>query len=344
MTETYFERLSKAPLDLQLQSLINGGWIARAIGVAAELGIADLLADGPRSSAELARATDAHPRALYRLLRALASVAIFTEVEPATFGLTPMAELLRSDAPKSLRGWARLTDGDVQWATWSQLDYSIRTGQPAFQRVHGMETWEYRARHPSANEIMNAAMTSGSAQLADIIAPAFNFPEVHTLVDVGGGQGIVLAAILRAHPALHGILFDQPHVVDGVGNAFEKAGVADRCRVIGGNFFESVPRGADGYLLKHVIHDWDDEHAIAILANCRRAMQAHAALLLIEEVIPSGDAPSHAKLADLNMLIGPGGQERTEAEYRALYAAAGFSLERVIETGSRLSIIEGTPR
>ena len=343
MANTYFEQLSQESPGVQLQHLIAGGWVAQAIAVAADLGIADLLADGPKSSAELAEATDSHPRALYRLLRTLAGVGVFTEVEPETFGLTPMAETLRSDVPASLRAWARQTCGDVQWRTWGQLGHSVRTGGTAFKHVHGMENWQYRAQHPEANAMFNAAMTSFSSQVTGAVVAAYDFSRFGTLVDVGGGLGQLLATILAATPSLRGLLFDQPHVVANAGRILADAGVADRCEIVGGSFFESVPGGADAYILSRVIHDWDDERSVAILKTCRRAMGDGGTLLLVEEVIPPGDTPSFGKLMDLNMLVSPGGEERTEAEYRALYEAAGFTLTQVIPTRSRMHVVEGSP-
>ncbi len=343
MAQSYFERLSQAPPAAQLNHLISGGWIAQAISVAAELGIADLLAAGPRLSDDLAQATGSHPRALYRLLRTLASVGIFSEVEPGLFGLTPMAELLRSDVPTSLRGRARFTCGDVQWRTWGQLGYSVRTGRPAFEHVHGMDAWEYRVQHPDVNAAFNAAMTSISSQVAGAVVATYDFSGFAKVVDVGGGHGTMLTAILGANPAAQGIVFDQPHVVEGAKEAVVAAGLQDRCEVVAGDMFEGVPTGGDLYVLSYIIHDWDDERSVAILKNCRRAMGAVGTLLLLEAVIPPGNEPSFGKLIDLNMLVSPGGQERTEAEYRALCRVAGFTLTRVIPTSSPRSVIEAKP-
>jgi hypothetical protein len=343
MTTTYFERLSQLPTNQQLTHLISGGWIAQAIGVAAELGIADLLADGPRSSDDLAQATGSHPRALYRLLRALASMGVFTEVEPKQFGLTPMAELLRTDAPTSLRGRARFTAGDAHWRVWGQLGYSVQANLPAYPHVHGMSNWEYRAQHPEANALFNASAKGNAAQVAGAVARAYDFTAFSTVIDVGGGLGTMLIAILQAHPGSRGVLFDQLHVTSGAEQAVRTAGLSERCDVVDGDMFAQVPDGGDAYVLSRVIHDWDDERSIAILTQCRRVIEPHARLLLIEEVILPGDTPSYGKLTDLNMLVAAGGQERTEAEYRELYEAAGFRLARIIPTGSPMSIIEGEP-
>ena len=343
MANTYLEQLSQAPPGVQVQQLISGYLLSQAIGVAADLGIADLLADGPKSSGELAEATGSHPRALYRLLRALAGVGIFTEVAPQTFGLTPMGETLRSDAPASLRARALHSCGDVQWRTWGQLGHSVRTGETAFKHVHGMENWQYQAQHPEANAMFNAFMTGASAQVAGAVVAAYDFSRFGTLVDVGGGLGQLLTTILAATTSLRGVLFDQPHVVADARSIPAGAGVADRCEIVGGSFFDSVPSGGDAYLLRSIIHDWDDDRSIAILSNCRRAMGPHGTLLLVEVVIPPGDTPSMGKLLDLEMLAVPGGQERTEEEYRALFEAAGFTLTQVVPTRAGASVIEGVP-
>jgi len=327
----------------RLSQFLSGFRISQAIGVAAELGIADLLSDGPRSSGELAQATGSHPRALFRLLRALASVGIFTEVEPERFGLTPMAEALQADAPGSQRDTARYTASDTNWPAWGQLGYSIRTGETAFKHVHGLDVWDYRKQHPTANAIFNAVMTSGSALQADAITAAYDFSGFGTLMDVAGGHGLLLTTILSANPTLRGILAEQPHVVASAGPIMEQSEVADRCTVVAVDFFASVPSGADAYILKWIIHDWDDDRALAILTNCREAMGPNGTLLLAEAVIPPGDTPSPGKFMDLQMMVIPGGQERTEAEYRALFEAAGFRLTRIVPTRSPLSVIEGKP-
>ena len=342
MTQRYFEWLNQASPGVQLQFLMSGHWIAQAIGVAADLGIADLLSEGPKTSGELAIATGSNHRALYRLMRALASVGVFTEVEPERFALTPIAEALRADAAASQRDRVLQMCGDVSWRTWGQLGYSVRTGQPAFKRVHGMDAWEYRARNPELDARFNAAMTSLAGQVANAVVSAYDFSGFRTLVDIGGSHGVLLVAILRANPKLRGVLFDLPHVVEGARELLRAASLLERCDIVSGDMFKEVPT-ADAYILSRVIHDWDDERAVVTLVNCCRVMGRYGKLLLAEEVLPPGDVPSYGKLSDLNMLVSPGGQERTEAEYRALYAAAGFELTRVIPTRSRISLIEGEP-
>jgi hypothetical protein len=343
MPQTYFEWLSQASPSVQLQQLISGHWIAQAIGVAADLGIADLLADGPRSSDDLAKTAGCHSSALYRLLRALASVGVFTEVEPKQFALTPMGEVLRADASASVRNRAIQTCSDVPWRNWGQLGYSVRTGQPAFEHIFGMNQWEYRAANPEENARFNASETSVVTQVANAVASAYDYSGFGRLVDVGGSHGALLIAILKNNPELRGVLFDQPHVVEGAREPLKTASLLERCEIVGGDMFGAVPAGGDAYLLSRIMHGWNDDRAVVILANCRRVMGPQSKLLVAEKVIPPGDVPSYGKLTDLNMLVSAGGQERTEAEYRALYAGAGFTLTRVIPTRSRISVIEGMP-
>jgi hypothetical protein len=330
-----------SPRDSLLQ-MTNAFQVSQAIYVAATLGIADLLKEGPKSVDELARTTATHAATLYRLLRALASVGIFTEHD-SRFGLTPLAEYLRTDTPGSLRNFVMLIGQESLWRSWGHLLHSIRTGESAFPKVHGMTPWEYWADHPEEGAVFKAAMTSHSSGVVDAVVRSYDFSEIETLLDVGGGEGVLLAAILAANPSLRGILFDQPHVVGNVGALLERAGVADRCEVVGGSFFEAVPTGADAYLLKSVIHDWDDETAIEILRACRAAMGDSGKLLVVERVIRPGNDPDPAKFSDLNMLVVPGGQERTADDFELAYAEAGFKLSNIIRTGSPYSIIEGTP-
>ena len=279
MTQTYFEWLSQASPSVQLQQMISGHWIAQAIGVAAELGIADLLADGSRSSDDLAKAAGCDSGALYRLLRALASLGIFTEIESKRFGLTSMAEVLRADASASQRSRAIQTCSDVQWRTWGQLGYSVRSGRTAFEHIFGMNQWEYRERNPEVNARFNASETSLVTQVANAVASAYDFSGISRLVDVGGSHGALLIAILSVNPELRAVLFDLPHVVEGAREPLVSAGLLERCEIVGGDMFEAVPSGGDAYLLSRIIHGWDGDHAVDILANCRRVMGPHGKLL-----------------------------------------------------------------
>jgi hypothetical protein len=330
------------PLQFVLTDLLTGAWKAQAIYVAAYLGLADLLAAGPRTSAELAEETGTHVPSVYRLLRALASIGIFREEEPGRFGLTPLGDRLRSDRPDSQRSLAIMM-GEEHYRCWGDLLQSIRTGQTAFERLYGRPCFDYLASHPRSAQLFDEAMVGVHGVETQAMIDAYDFSPFHTLVDVGGGNGSLLTAVLQRHPRLRGVLYEQPHVIERALPGLRAAGVAERCQAVGGNFFESVPPGGDAYLMRHIIHAWNDDQALTILRNCRQAMGPQARLLLVESVIPSGNDPFFAKFLDLNMLLIPGGQERTEAEYRALYEKAGFRLTRVTGTTTEVSVIEGAP-
>jgi hypothetical protein len=326
---------------MALLHLVTGGWVSQALYVAAKFGIADLLHEGPKSCAMLAEATQTHAGALYRVLRALASVGVFAEDEEGRFRLTPLAESLQTDTPGSLRAFAVMLGEQEHWRAWEGVLHSVRTGQPAFDHVFGMPLFQYFATHPEAARIFDDAMTSRSGQENAAIGAAYDFTAAHTVVDVGGGQGTLLASILHVHSNAHGVLFDLPHVIASARKRIERAGQAARWEFVSGDFFAAVPAGGDLYVLKKVIHDWDDERAQLLLTNCRKAMSGIGRLLLIEPVIPSGNDPSFNKLLDLLMLVwNAGGRERTEGEHQALLTLAGFKLSRVIPTKSGVSIIE----
>jgi O-methyltransferase len=316
-------------------------WGSHAVSVAATLGIADLLRDGPKSCAELAQATRTHASSLYRVMRALACIGVFAESDDGRFSLNPAAECLQAKAPGSIRDAAIMLGQEWHWRAWGDVLHSVRTGQCAFEHVFGMELFEYFEQHPAAAAIFNDAMTSLTSQQQDAVVSSYNFSGISKIVDVGGGHGTLLASILKAHPGMSGILFDLPSVVAGARQRIQTDGLIGRCEVVGGDFFQSVPEGGDGYLLKQILHDWDDDHAVAILKNCRPGIGQTGKLLVVEMVIPPGNAPSMAKLLDLLMLVWThGGRERTEAEYRALFAAAGFALARNVPTPSPLSVLE----
>jgi hypothetical protein len=324
--------------------MVTGCWISQALYVAAKLGIADLLQEGPQSCTRLAETTQTHAETLYRVLRALASVGVFVEDEEGRFSLTPLAEPLRTEAPGSLRAFAIMLGEPEHWRAWEGVLHSVRTGQPAFDHVFGIPLFQYFPAHPEAARVFDDAMTSRSAQENTAIIAAYDFTAAHTVVDVGGGQGSLLAAILDVHPNSCGVLFDLPHVLAPVRTRIERAGQAARWVFVAGDFFAAVPTGGDLYLLKKVIHDWDDERAQQILMNCHTAMSGTGRLLLIEPVIPPGNAPSFNKLLDLLMLVwNAGGRERTEHEHQGLLASAGFRLSRVISTRAGVSIIEAVP-
>ena len=322
-----------------LLQMITGFWTSQAIYAAAKLGIADLLKDEPKPCEDLAQATGVRPKALYRLLRALASVGVFHEEEDGRFGLTPLASYLQTGVPGSLRAFTLLQE--YQYRPWGEVLHSLQTEETAFKMVFGQELFPYLTEHPAAAAVFNEAMTNMTMQVAAAVVAAYDFTQFGTLVDVGGGSGSLLMTILRANPALRGILFDVPHVVEEAQKKIAGAGLAERCRVEAGDFFQAVPPAGDAYLLKWIIHDWDDAQSVTILRNCHRAMAKNGKLLLVEAVIPRGNASSFPKFMDLTMLVVVGGHERTEAEYRALFEAAGFELTQIIPTSSEMSVIEG---
>ena len=332
------------PPQAALLNMIVGFMSSQAIYVAAKLGIADLLKEGDRSVEELARETGTHERSLYRVMRALSSVGIFTEVDARRFALTPLAEPLRRDVPGSLRAMACFMSADWHISPWGDIMHSVETGETSFKHIFGQEYFPYIGKHPEAARVFDDAMTSLSAVAAPAIATAYDFSVFNKIVDVAGGHGLLLSTILRAYPNLQGMLFDVPFVVEAARPLLAAQGVAERCELAAGDFFESVPMGGDAYLMKHIIHDWDDERALKILGNCQRAMKKDGKLLLVELVLPEGDAPSFGKFIDLEMLLFTGGCERTGEGYRDLLAEAGFELTRIVPTESPYSIIEGRRR
>ncbi|MBA2446882.1 MAG: methyltransferase, partial [Chloroflexi bacterium] len=327
-----------------LRQLITGFRASDLIAAAAELGLADLLADGPRSSAELAERAGADPDALHRVLRALAQLGVFAMLDDGRFALTPLGEPLRSDVPGSLRPLARFWGIDSQRRPWLSLPHTIRTGQTAFDHIYGVSWIEYLAAHPDVAAIFNAGMTGLTAAVTDAVVAAYDFSPFGTIVDVGGGNGTLMAAILAAHPGPRGIVFDLPHARDGALERLSAAGPAARCEFVGGDFFESVPTGADAYLLKWIIHDWDDQRSVAILRACRRAMAPGSKLLIVERLLPPGNEPApDVVLGDILMLVHTGGRERTAAEYRALLEAADLRLARTVATSTPFSVLEAVP-
>ncbi len=327
----------------ELKRLINGYQVSQAISVAATLGVADLLAEGPRASDDLARDAGADADALYRLLRALAAVGLLREADGRRFVLTALGEPLRSDVPGSLAGWAAFVGRPGFWQSWGALLHSVRTGENAFRHVHGTDVWGWRAERPEESAVFDRAMASLTGGADQALIEAYDFGRFGTVVDVGGGNGALIASLLGAFPAMQGILFDQPHVTAAAPDVLTAAGVADRCRVVGGSFFDGVPEGGDAYVLKSIVHDWEDAEAVAIVRACRRAAGDGAALLLIERDLgPPNEAPA-AKLSDLNMLVNPGGRERSVEEYAALFDAAGFAFVGATPTASGLSVLEAVP-
>ncbi|MCH8291615.1 methyltransferase [Candidatus Poribacteria bacterium] len=326
-----------------LQNLIAGHRSTALIYVAAKLGIADLLAEGSRSSEELTRSVGAHAPSLHRILRGLVVLGILSEEEGGRFSLTDLGILLQADIPDSQHGFAILSGEEFTHA-YGGLLHTTMAGETAFDHVFGMSPWEHREQHPELQKHFNQRMTKGSDRVAAAILAAYDFSPFHTIADVGGNQGTLLAAILKAYPAATGILFDQPHIADAARALLEADGVASRCQTHGGSFFESMPDGADLHILKSIIHDWDDEKSLAILRNCHRALQRAGTLLLVEVILPDlAEQDPLTILSDLLMLAVTGGRERTETEFDALFTASGFKLTRVVSTQSRVSLIEGVP-
>jgi hypothetical protein len=323
-----------------MTGIITGAvWVTKSIHVAAELGIADLVAGGPKTATELAALTNTHADSLYRVLRALASVGVFAEDGEGRFALTPLAETLRSDVPASMRPMALLWGEPRHWFYWGSFLDTVRTGTDAWQLTTGGTLFEYFAKTPDIAAMFDGAMTSFSVMEAEPVAHAYDFTGARTIVDVGGGHGYLLRTILDANPALRGMIFDLPHVADRARLTIEESGHADRIEVVPGNFFESVPSGGDVYILKNIVHDFDDDRAAVILRNIRAAVGPAGKLLIVQEAIPAGNGPSAGKLLDMQMLL-IGGRERTEEEFHALLARTGFRLARVIPTASPLHIIE----
>jgi hypothetical protein len=317
--------------------------ISQLLYVAARLGIADFLKDGPKSSEELAALVGAHPHALYRVLRALASNGIFAETEERHFALTSLAEPLQTGVPGSVRGLAMMQNQKPRCRTWGGLLYSVQTGQSAFEHIYGMSNWEYYARDPDVFEQFNEGMAELTRQAAPAIVAAYDFAGRGRIVDVGAGRGHLMAAILKQDPQLRGIIVELPALIEGARQVLEAPGVAARCEIVAGDYFTSVPRGGNVYLLKSIIHGMTEENALRVLQNCRRSMADGGRLLVIQVIVPPGNAPARIKMNDILHLVEGGGQERTEAEYRALLDAAGFNLVTIYPTAASFSILEGMP-
>jgi hypothetical protein len=322
--------------------MIWGLHVSRAVYAAAELGVADLLADGPVSCAELAEDTGADEGSLYRVLRLLGALGVFTEVSPGSFGLTILGSRLRSDSPASMRSWARIHGSFGGCLPHEHFLHTVMTGEPGFVTANGMSLFEYLTRHPSDAVVFNAAMAERTAAFAPSVAAGYDFSGTRTVVDVGGGRGILLAAILRAHAHLQGTLLELPAVAATAEPVLAAAGVMDRCEVIGGDFFQGVPAGADCYVLANVLHDWDDAAAVRILAACRAAASRGGRLLIAERLIPIDPAEAvPVLLSDINMLVLSGGRERTNGEYRELLRAAGLQPGIIRPVTFPYGIIEG---
>jgi C-methyltransferase len=341
-TRHHLYRLNQrlAPAPAAMMEMIIATWTSQAITVAAQLGVADALADGPLAIEELAGRVGADPDALNRLLRALISRGVFRRRRDGRYELNSLADTLRSDAPVSMSWAARFYGSQEQRERWTLLVDAVRTGTAVVPALRGKESFDYFADQPELADLFNRTMTSIS-QLTDAsVVAGYDFSAYPTIVDVGGGQGPLLAAILTAAPASRGVLYDLPHVVAGAPSMLRKHNVADRVCIAEGTFFDRVPRGGDAYVLKNIMHDWPDQKAVQILRNVRAAAGPGATVLLIELVIPDHDRDFPGKWADLEMLLNLAARERTAAEYRELLRQAGLRMTRVVRTASPLSVVE----
>lgn len=328
------------PYDSLFQMIV-GKWISQAIGTVVEIGVPDQFAKGARQCSDIAREAGVSEDGLYRLLRALASVGLFAESGNRKFRLTGMGRLLRNDHPESLAGYARFTAHDVTWRPWGKLAYSVETGMPAFDQVFNEPIFEHFAKNPGVSAVFDDAMTSISYTEARATSDAYDFKGIKTLMDVAGGHGLLLATILLRRKMMRGVLFDLPHVAAGAAATFTRAAISGRVRIETGDFFKELPSGADAIMLKHILHDWDDESATRILQACHRALGQEGKVLIVDPVVPPRNTPHYGKLLDLEMLVlTPRGRERTKREFEKLLRGAGFRLSRVIPTSTPLSIVE----
>ena len=328
----------------QLIQMAIAYWKSRAVYAAAQLGLADHLADGPMQAGGLAVLTGTHERSLYRLLRVLASLGIVTDTGSRGFALTTLGQALRCGAPGSARATVLALSGEWWWRGWDHVLYSIGTGKTGMEKAHGTTVFGYLASQPQEATYFNEAMIGFHGAEAAAVAAAYDFSGCETVVDVGGGTGHLLAAVLERQPRARGVLAELPHVLREAPALIESHGLTSRVSLDAIDFFTSVPGGGDVYLLSHVIHDWNEEQCVAILRNCRQAMRPGSRLLIVEMVLPAGDTPHPGKLLDLAMLVMPGGQERTEDEYATLLNQGGFRLTRVVPTESAVSIVEAVPK
>jgi len=328
------------PPHVVLIQMCGGAWVASAIHAAAKHALADHLADGPRTADDVAEVTGLHAPTLYRFLRSLAGLGLFTQDDAGRFGLTPLGAALRSGAPGEARSTALAFLGPAFSRSWEHLTHTLETGQPAFDKAWGTGVFDYMARDQELASLFSQAMVGFHGAEPPTVAEAYDFSGVRTVVDVGGATGNMLAAILSRHPGVRGVLFDQAHVVADASALLEGRGVADRVTIQAGSFFEGVPSGGDVYILSHIIHDWTEEQCLTILQHCRDAMNPGGRILIVETVLPEGDTPHQGKLQDLVMMAIPGGQERTEAEYATLLGKAGLRLQQVVPTTSVVSVVE----
>jgi O-methyltransferase domain/Dimerisation domain len=330
------------PAD-HIMQLSTGYMASMSIHIVAKLGIADLLKDGPRAVNELAAATATNEDRLYRVLRALASLGVFAEVGPRKFALTPAANVLRSDVQESIRALALWMSDPLHFRVYAEMMHPVRTGQTAFGHLMGKPIFDYLPTDPAESDVFNDAMTCFSGMTLPAVLEAYDFSGISTLMDVAGGHGALLRAILNKYPAMRGIVIDLDHVIRGARQLPENAAIAHRCEFVQADFFAAVPAHADAIIMKHIIHDWDDPEATTILRNCHKALAGKpgAKVLVVEPVISSGNSPELGKFIDLEMMVFPGGRERTEEEFRKLFASAGLRLTRIVPTASPVCVVEG---
>ncbi len=312
-----------------------------ALRCAADLGVADHLADGPRSVEALARLTGSQPGALRRLLRCLVGPGVFAEVQPGCFALTPKGDLLRSTHALSLRQAFPLLRPDLR--AWAQVTQALASGRPAFPRVHGQSYYDYLRSHPETSVRVDRAVQSSNRLVVRMFDRLYDWSRVRVLVDVGGGNGSFLAGLLQRHPGLRGLLFDQVHVVSGAPSVLEAAGVETRCQVRAGSFFDGLPAEGDTYLLKTILHDWDDTRALAILRGVRAVVPADGRLLVLEALLEPGNDYDIGKLLDLNSFVLAGGVDRNQQQFEVLFEQAGFRMQRVLRTTNALALLEAVP-
>lgn len=331
---------TELPPHAQLIQMVTSAWISKIIWAAAKLDLADRLADGPKSADELAGPTGTHAPSLHRLMRTLASFGVLTEKDDKRFALTTLGEALKRDAPGS--AWASVITfgGPTFSSALERIMHSLQTGETGFHSAHGMQVFDYFKEHPDEASLFSESMVGFHGGETPAVAAAYDFSDIGMIVDVGGATGNMLSAILSRDAGPRGVLYDMPHVVADAPAFLEKSGIADRVTIESGSFFERVPEGGDVYIVSHIVHDWSEEECLTILGNIRRAMKPDGKLLIVEFVLPEGDAPHLGKLTDMVMLVVPGGQERTAGEYDELLTKAGFKMTRVIPTESPVSIVE----
>ncbi|MFE0253669.1 methyltransferase [Streptomyces sp. NPDC059010] len=341
------EQRTAAPPWTELIRLVFGGMATQVVGLAVRLRLPDAIGEGERTADGLAKDFESEPAAMNRLLRGLAALGVLHESEPGVFALTPVGQLLRADRAPSFHALTRMLTDPAVATAWQHLDHSVRTGDPAFDRVFGRDFFAYLADDPDLSWLYNSAMSQGTRGIADLVAVRQDFSGVRTVVDIGGGDGTLLAAVLRAHPSLRGVLYDTAAGVAQAAEVLAAAGVADRCEVAVGDFFADVPAGGDVYLLKSVVHGWEDERAATILAHCRRGLPAHGRIVMVEHLLPDtvpADAVPTTYLNDLNLLVNGNGLERTRGDFERLCAAAGLTLAAVTPLdGTDLWLIEAVP-